>query len=785
MTRSILIAACSVLALAVATPAMADEITPAVPAAMGGDGLETIVVTAQKRRENLQTTPISISVLTATALEQRHVTSLVDLGDGAIPSLKVAPFYSRNSALIVNIRGVGVLGDSNQPARDQGVGVYVDGVYMGRAQGLGTALYDIENVEVLKGPQGTLFGRNTEGGAVNITTRRPTGQFHLSTTVGYGNFGAYKGELHLDLPEYHGVALKIDAVAAHRDPMVLNPLNGAAGFNQYDKRGAHIEALWHAAPNFTADYAMDVSYDASTSLYLQLVAPGSLRQAAAGTIQTERARVANVGVAQQPSIGKTFGQRLTLDWQVAQNLTLKSITAYRDLTQSQFDNGSAASGMSNATGVFTGVAFARNSLAAFRQNQVSQEFQAIGEIPQLKFVGGAMWYQERVQDNAQAYNTNAFTDAAGSAYVVNNIDPATQRIDRASHVVTTSAGLYGQATFTPAYFHDQLHLTGGLRWTRDMKHGQLFIVNGATPVAFGVTGPRNLDAAWSRIDPMVNLAYDLTRDNHVYVKWSTGYRSGGANSRSLTYSAFNPESVSIFEIGTKNEFWNRRARLNLSVYAGAYKNIQVDFFGLYETFVGGVLTRSTRTTTETINAPGTGALRGAEAEFAINPVDGLTLGLSYAYTYVRIPSTVNPFPNSSGVYNTNPVPIYQAYTPRHSASGTIDYEAQMSGYKLRLHLDGNFDSGFYGNNYDPVYYAPGDARNVYQPKGDKAFVVNGRLAFADIGLGRSDARLTAALWVRNMFNEQHLFYKSLSATSGTSGFFNDPRTFGGEINIKF
>ncbi|MFC4594470.1 TonB-dependent receptor plug domain-containing protein [Sphingobium tyrosinilyticum] len=193
----------------------------AAAAALAEDsGLTVVTVTAQKRPESLQSTPISMSVMRAEDLVSRHVTSLVDLGDGSIPSLKIAPFYSRSSALVVNIRGIGVLSDANQPARDQGVGVYIDGVYLGRAQGLGTALFDIENVEVLKGPQGTLFGRNTEGGAVNIVTKKPSGELHVNATGGIGNFGAYKGEMHLDLPSFNDIAVKIDGVVAHRDPLV-------------------------------------------------------------------------------------------------------------------------------------------------------------------------------------------------------------------------------------------------------------------------------------------------------------------------------------------------------------------------------------------------------------------------------------------------------------------------------------------------------------------------------------------------------------------------------------
>jgi len=753
-----------------------------LPGEAAGGGLSEIIVTAEKRRTNLQETPISISVLGSDDMTNRHVTSLVDLGDGSIPSLKIAPFYSRNSALIVNIRGIGVLSDGNQPARDQGVGVYIDGVYLGRAQGLGTALFDIENIEVLKGPQGTLFGRNTEGGAVNIVTKKPSGEFHFNGTGGLGNFGSYKGEVHVDLPSFHNIALKIDGVVAHRDPLVKNPLSGADGFNQYDKRGLHVEALWKPSSDFSADYSFDTSRDESTSLYLNLIAPGTNRQAAVATIQPDRVGTANVGVPQQPSVGKVHGHRLTLEWNAAPGLTIKSISSYRKLEQGQFDNGSAATSMSNATGVFTNVGFARYSLAQFRQNQRSQELQAIGDIGRVKFVAGALYYREFVADNAQAFNTNTFTNPAGSTYTAANPDPATQRIDRQSHVVTKSIGAFGQATWTPDLLDDALHLTGGLRWTRDSKHGDLEIVNGALPVnRNGVAGEIPLDASWSRVDPMINLAVDLSRDVHLYGKWSTGYKSGGANSRSQEYDAFNPETVSIFEIGAKTEFFDHHARFNIAAYAGTYKDIQVDFSRPYE--LGGV--RQTRTTTSTINAPGTGGLHGVEAELTINPVAGLTLSGSAAYQYVRIPATVNPYPNANGVISTVAVPIYQTYTPKFSASGAVDYELPLNGFAIRAHLDGNYDDGFYSNVSDPVYIGPGNAANVYQPKGEKAFIVNSRIAVADIAVGQGDAKVTFAFWARNVFNEQHLFYKALSPTSGLNGFFNEPRTLGGEMNVRF
>jgi iron complex outermembrane receptor protein len=821
LRKCLVVPSLAALAFAGMSPAFAQEAPTVTPSDEASDGgLETIIVTAQKRSENLQETPISISVLGEAALINRHVQSLTDLGDGAIPSLRVAPFFSRPGALIVNVRGVGVLSDSNQPARDQGVGIYIDGVYQGRPQGLGAALYDVENIEVLKGPQGTLFGRNTEGGAVHIVTKRPSGKFKMNTTFGAGNFGSYKGESHLDLPEFMNFSAKVDVIVSHRDGLVKNPLAGASDFNGYDKRGIHTELMWKGIPDFTADLSFDKSYDATTTLYNQLISPGAgLPVSASGSAaifpnklaalarpSTVRQDVAPVGSPEQPSVGKSTGTRLNLEWQALSELMIKSITSYRYLTQSQFDNGSAAASLqlsrvsatadpafnvpSTTAGVtYPGFAFSRYSLAYFRQNQFSQELQAIGEIgDQIKFSAGALYYQEIVQDNAQAFNTDAFTDAAGSAYTVLTLDPATRPVDRASHVKTTSIGAYGQATYTPPVANGIFHLTLGARYTHDKKLGDLFIVNNAVPVlpvnGVNVTAPIKLDASWSRVDPLINLAIDVTPDVHVYGKWSTGYKSGGANSRSLNYASFNPETVSMFEIGAKTEFWDHKARLNIAAYAGDYKGIQLDFSGLYEDVVNGVRVATTRTTTNTVNAPGTGRLKGFESEFTVAPLPGLQLTASYAYNSVKIPATVNPFPQAGGVFITVPVPIYQVYTPKHSASGSIDYDLPMSGYALRFHLDGAYDSGYYANYTDAAYDTVTRAVRYTQPKGDAGVVFNGRIAIADIEMGNGAAKLTVAAWARNLFDEQHVFVKSGSPNAGISGFFNDARTFGIEANIK-
>jgi iron complex outermembrane receptor protein len=810
-----------------AIPAFAADVAPAeaVPADASADQLQNdngslaeITVTAQKREENLQKTPISISVLKSEDIDNRHIQSLLDLQDGSIPSLRVLPFSGRNFSLVLNIRGVGVLGDSNQPARDAGVGVYIDGVYLGRPQGLNGALYDLESIEVLKGPQGTLFGRNTEGGALNITTKKPTGKFDFSMTGGVGNFGSYENQFHLDTPEYHNFALKVDGMITSRDGTVRNTYSGASDFNGYDRRGIRVQLQWKPAPNFSALYAYDNVYDSSTVGYMQRTSVGT-GFVPAGALQPNRADTVDYGVPLQPSIGRQSGHMLTLNWDVAPQLTLKSISSYRELSQSQWDGG----GMNGAAYVTTaapnGIAAhdnvdARYSLANFNQYQYSQELQAIGTIGRVKFVVGGLAYHEHVRDQAQAFNTGYFNSAGvwivdlpGPGNLMNNYTvpntttplPITNAVtplypyvgvDRASIAKTTSYGVFGQATWNPAVLEERFHLTGGLRWSDDKKSGTLLLTNNYAPLNTNATyQPINFKASWSRVDPMVNLAIDLDRDIQVYGKWSTGYKSGGANSRSLNYRAFDPESISMFEVGLKSEFLDHHVRFNVAGYTGIYKDQQVDFSVPYYCYsgTGAVIpctgtTVTTRTTTNTYNTPENGKVSGIETELTLAPFRGLTLQAAYTYAYIRVGAAVNPnceaLAAGGCAVDLTPRAQQGVNTPKHSASGQIDYQTSLADYTLAGHFDGAWDSGSYGSSTP-------NAVGIVNPRSEPGVVFNTRVSVGNIALGRSGGDLTISFWVRNLFNEQHMVARTYTPGTGNYGYFNDPRTFGAQGTIKF
>lgn len=723
--------------------------------AADANGLDDIVVTAEKRETNLQKTPISISVLGSDALANRHVQSLLDLQDGAVPSLRIGPSFTRNSALSVGIRGI-TGGDSNQPSRDAGIGVYIDGVYLGRAQGLGMALMDIERIEVLKGPQGTLFGRNSVGGAVSIVSKKPSGELALRQTLGMRNYDGYSSETHLELPSFANIALKFDAVFLKREGTVKNSLRGAEDFNGFDRRGVHGAALWEPSGDFSARVDADYTHDATTPYYVQLLNLSATARPLAPLVkvQPNRAGTADVGVTQDENVGETYGVSLHLKWRGSDAIELRSISAYRHLDQDQLDNGIGA----HAGTVFApNATFARYSLASLQQHQYSQEFQFLGDVDRLQYVAGLFYYHESGEDDAWSPNTMRWNADGTAATPLPTLAEGarTPFPDRASTAKADSYAAYGQATWNPPVLADMLRLTLGGRFTHDRKSGRLYKVN-------GVDAPYSFTFSKDHFDPQVTVTLDPSKDTEIYGKWGTAYRAGGANSRSLTYRAYGPERVSTFEAGLKTSFWDNRGRFNVAAYTTRYTDIQIDFLAPNS--------GTNRTTTETLNAPGHGTIKGIEVDASLNPLPGLTLSASYAYTDASLPQSVNPFLPVTAPLQT----VYVTNTPEHAGSAAIDYGLPLAGdAELRAHLDANASGRYHSSASENTL-------------SDTSFIVNGRLAVAGIDMTRG-AKLEVLLWSRNLFNEQHVFYRSAGAASvaGDYGIFNEPRTFGADVTIRF
>ena len=736
-------ASCSIIAVivgALAVPAAAQD-----EAAKETIGVEEIVVTAQKREENLQDTPISIVALGEKALEQRGINSLNDLFTGSIPSVRIAPFVGRASAVSIGMRGI-VPFDATQVSRDPTVGVYVDGVYLGRVSGLGMELADVQRIEVLRGPQGTLFGRNAVAGAISVVSKRPTGELGLDMRAGIGNFGSRSAAAHVNLPEVAGVSIKLDGLYEQRDGLVRNPLPNSNDYGEVDKLGFRVAALWEPTDDISILYAYDYSKEEPTNLYYHLIATA---QAASRiptfmTIDTGRVGEARIGLPVPVNPQKAEGHGITAEWDVADNLTIRSISAWRSLDSTQWeqDGGMLTSWGANRL-------FGRLSFANVSQNQFSQELQFVGEAGDFKYVFGGYYFREKAQDEATVFSSGQLNAANNGVtlFPAPRADRGTAIPDRASEARVRSKALFGQVTWSPSSVPG-VHLTAGARYTDDHKDGRIAVIGGVDP---------NLDFVFNskRVDPMATLAYDISEDVNVYVKWSRAYRAGGANSRSFAFTPFGEEELSAWEAGIKADLFDRRVRLNLAAYSSTLNDQQVDF-----------VNPANVSNTETRNAPEQRKIKGIEADVTVVPTRGLSLTANYVYTDAPPTPVRNPFTGNTEL-------IYASFTRKHAATVALDYEfPELSFGQFRVHLDAET----VGNV--PWFQTP-------TIRTEDKVLFNGRFTLGEVELGSSEWEFS--LWGKNLFNRTYELLNVNLTLIGRQSYapYNDPRTYGVEARMRF
>lgn len=723
-------------------------VTPAAAQESAEDqsiGVADIVVTAQKREENLQDTPISMVALSADTLEEKGIGSLSDLFTGAIPSIRIAPFVGRVSAVSIGMRGL-VPVDATQVSRDPTVGIYIDSVYLGRVSGLGMELADIERIEVLRGPQGTLFGRNTIGGAISVVSRRPTGELSLDAKAGIGNFRGRTFATHINLPEAAGISVKIDGVFEGRGGVVQNPLSDdALDYGEIKRYGFKISALWQPADNLSVLYAYDLSRDKSTGYYHYITASAQSPAVTPSFIKldTGRVKTARFGVPVFRNPQEAKGHSVTAEWDISDALTLRSISAWRNLDSNQFDGdeGSNTTWGPNRR-------FARLSYANVTQNQFSQEVQLVGDVGELKFVLGAYYFKEKGRDEAIVYSQGTLNSTLTGINFFPAPSPdggATRLPDRASLVHVKSKALFGQATWSPEALSG-LHITAGARYTDDQKDGRLLFIAGVDPkLAFSFSS--------SRVDPMATIAYDFSEDINTYVKWSRAYRAGGANTRSSTLRTFGEEELTAWEAGVKADLFDRRLRVNVAAYMSRLSNQQVDFQN--PLFISN---------TETVNAPEKRKFKGVEADITLVPVRGLSLSANYVYTDAPPTPVRNVF---TGVIEQS----QSAFTPKHAGSFSADYAFPAFSFgELRAHLGVDTAGDYIPNGTVTV-------------KADKALLVNGRLTLGDIDLGGGE--LEVAVWGKNLTNTTYNLLDFRIPGRTTATLYNEPRTYGIEARVRF
>ena len=521
-----------------ATPALAQ--TPAEPddAAVIGE----VTVTAQRYQESAQRSSLAIQVLSADELQRAVVTEATDL-NRIVPGLQIG---TGGGASQIYIRGVGDFAASalSNPA----VAVNVDGVYISRPQGINSNFYDLERIEVVKGPQGTLYGRNASGGAVNLITARP--QFdgmhgNLSATLGDYSLRHFEGALNLPLSDT--VAVRGAFNFSERDGYLSD------GTDDEDRKAARVRLLWQPGENFSVLVNVDGAKEKGNGPgYVQLPRPGG-----SDPWRSASSPEANGILASTPPIGflvapiGTDSFRDNEFWNVSAELnwdfgaaTLTVLPAYRDV---QISERNYPAGL-------------RNTIPDASSKQKTLEARLSNTTDALKWVAGLYYYDEDQEAQQEIYQ-GLFQDQSGSYF------PKTR-----------SYAAFGQATFSVT---DTLRLIGGARYTDEDRKvtGSLYTntPNGLPP---GTPLPALLvefdgDRSFSSTTWKAGIEYDVTPENMLYFTASTGFKAGGFNQTVAPLDAYEPEKLTAYELGSRNRFFDGRVQLNFELFDWDYEDNQI------------------------------------------------------------------------------------------------------------------------------------------------------------------------------------------------------------------
>ncbi|HLS82775.1 MAG TPA: TonB-dependent receptor [Steroidobacter sp.] len=552
--------------------------------------IEEITVTAQRREESLQETPIAITAFRSRDLETQRVTNVMDLLN-KVPSVNLAPFAGTRAAPNLFIRGMGNL--NAQTTKDLATGIYVDGVPIGRAVGLAVDIADLERVEVLRGPQGTLWGRNTTAGAINFVTQKPDDEFSLKTQLTAGSWDLRSGRARINVPVTDRLAASLAYMRSEHDGWVDNTnatLPNQINFNE-DRKKEAIKAAVRIKPtdSIVMDYGFDMSKMIFGNHFYQIIEGPS---AVPG-----RQESVNRAAGLHPSDTEVSGHNLTVSWDLG-DVTLKSISAYRDLD--------------SATHMNFVDAFTQDAVQ--KQHQFSQELQLIGDLSErISYLVGLFYFEE---SSHETLVSNLVAIPLGDSWLV--------KADG------SSAAVYGQAKWTPPVLDDRFSVTLGLRYTEDSRKAVKTYVNpGFTPAITGLvlTGDRD----FSSFNPALTVDYVFTDEIRGYAKWSTGYRAGGFSTQSTPdYFApgFDEEDVKAWEVGLKSDLLDRRLRVNLAAFRSKYTDLQVDQARTPAFFV------------DTLNA-GSATVKGVELEGAAVLAHGLSASLFYSWLEAEYQSYID------------------------------------------------------------------------------------------------------------------------------------------------
>jgi len=599
-------------------------------ASTGGGQLEEIVVTARKTEEKLQVSPVSITALSAAKLEAQGVVQPIQL-NGLAPNLNISQGSGYGTSCNVTMRGVNQA--DNVLTNDAPVALYLDGVYMGRQMACNFDLVDLERVEVLRGPQGTLFGRNTTGGAINFITKAPTDTFNIEQKVEYGSYNDFHTRTTVNTGQIADTGLKaLFSYSHHQNDGYVRALTQPSdnGFGSLASDAFYLDVHGDYLDNtLSFDYRVDYTnmHDMPLADSLTVMSPADLAYFGASPRYGGRPLVLNSGIqdpqygyyAGPPNHDEIYGHSLTVNWDIADEFRLKSISAYRSFADDSHSDQTGQGLLKGPVVTFPAPTFkphvAIDQIAGFvtlcpgntpifasntcdhqRQYQLSQEVQASGTVGEFKYVGGLFFFDEKVHEQDPEFLTVVLPAVAFGLQNYPGLPVGfypgigqTPLIGFQAYPVANyyseskSFAAYGQGSYRPDFLDDKFEFTAGLRYTYDQKTIQLRDFSATAPGCYTDSGIPNVCGGYNgaknfhNLSYLVSGSYQLTDDVFLYAKISSAYKSGGFSARTPR-DAYNPEQDTSYEGGIKTEWLDHHLRINADFFYAEYDDAQINVF---------------------------------------------------------------------------------------------------------------------------------------------------------------------------------------------------------------
>jgi iron complex outermembrane receptor protein len=743
--------------------------------AVAAPALEEVFVTAEKRTESIQDVPISIVAFSQDTLEKLGITDIKGLAS-KVPNLLINEFTGSATTVRLFIRGVGQ--NDVQVTQDPSVALYMDGVYIGSSVGTAFETADTERIEVLRGPQGTLYGRNATGGAINIITRQADpGGLTFKQSFNVGNLDLFRSTSVANVPITDTTAVKLAYTSYDRDGFVDNHGNGK-DWGIEDRDTFTGDFHWDISDRHILNYKYENSSTKDTSRLSQALGfdPNA---PAAFVIEFENPDVDENGLPveatderlddatsfdnQLQGDVKIKAHTLNFEWDVNEMLTLKSISGYRDLNA--FTQNSQSPTTSLSLGSNYSVA---NGLPDTSFNQFTQEFQLLGDTDSLTWVGGLFYYEDEAEENQPG-------NSAGSEGI-----PEGVLVDFTS-TENTSVAIYGQATWSPEVMEDRWHFTLGARYSDDNRKSK----RDNNRVSFGIGGDPNgipafqssYDKDFSKFNPAFTVEYDLNQFSNVYAKVVSAYKSGGTSQRSTSsisfQEGFDEEDLLSYELGYKGDLADGRVRVNAAA-----------FYMEYDDYQQSVPTGNNAGERDFINID-SADIAGLELDLSMAITDEITGTFSYGYLDTSFgPSTVTYLAlDATSPEGVSPVTEQLtddlALAPEHSATVSLDYTRPVP-------------YGLFSANINAQYQQKTNS-GVTLPTGylDDRTLVGANLSLSEIELGADYGQLKVVLWGKNLLDQEYYIGNIRQATfdvlglSSGVGTFGDPRTYGITLQYEY